>query len=111
MVVSAPEYTKNKYDLPKLKEIEEYVASVVEVNIPFNNPITGFCVRNPNSSSSLYLLTTRRLLRTRLVSTPRVRCTAFQPLMQTTDLFVAILANPSTYEASLISLKIRRRSY
>jgi homocitrate synthase len=43
MVVTAPEYTKNKYDLPKLKAIEEYVASVVEVNIPFNNPITGFC--------------------------------------------------------------------
>ncbi|KAI0186614.1 hypothetical protein F4808DRAFT_454467 [Astrocystis sublimbata] len=43
MVVTAPEYTKNKYKLPKLKEIEEYVASVVEVNIPFNNPITGFC--------------------------------------------------------------------
>ncbi|KAJ4062896.1 homocitrate synthase lys21 [Fusarium oxysporum] len=43
MVVTAPEYTKTHYKLPKLKEIEEYVASVVQVNIPFNNPITGFC--------------------------------------------------------------------
>jgi len=43
MVVSAPEYTKSKYDLKSIKQIEEYVASVVEVNIPFNNPITGFC--------------------------------------------------------------------
>ncbi|KAH7269323.1 uncharacterized protein BKA55DRAFT_682409 [Fusarium redolens] len=43
MVVTTPEYTKTHYKLPKLKEIEEYVASVVQVNIPFNNPITGFC--------------------------------------------------------------------
>lgn len=41
MVVSAPEYTKSKYNLTMLKEIEEYVASCVQVNIPFNNPITG----------------------------------------------------------------------
>lgn len=34
MVVTAPEYTKAKYNLPMLKEIDEYVASVVEVNIP-----------------------------------------------------------------------------
>lgn len=73
MVVTAPEYTKNKYDLPKLKEIEEYVASVVEVNIPFNNPITGFCVRYPNASLSLHPLTIRRLSRIRLVFTLRVR--------------------------------------
>jgi len=41
MVVSAPEFTKSKYNLKMLKEIEEYVASCVQVNIPFNNPITG----------------------------------------------------------------------
>ncbi|OIW34433.1 homocitrate synthase [Coniochaeta ligniaria NRRL 30616] len=41
MVVSAPEYTKTKYNLKMLKDIEEYVASCVQVNIPFNNPITG----------------------------------------------------------------------
>lgn len=41
MVVSAPEYTKSKYNLKMLKHIEEYVASCVQVNIPFNNPITG----------------------------------------------------------------------
>ncbi|KAK3181505.1 homocitrate synthase lys21 [Lecanicillium sp. MT-2017a] len=43
MVVTSPEYTKEKYKLPMLKQIEEYVASVVQVNIPFSNPITGFC--------------------------------------------------------------------
>ncbi|KAK0390748.1 hypothetical protein NLU13_0251 [Sarocladium strictum] len=43
MVVTAPEYTKKTFDLPRLKTIEEYVASVVEINIPFNNPVTGFC--------------------------------------------------------------------
>ncbi|EHK22632.1 uncharacterized protein TRIVIDRAFT_28038 [Trichoderma virens Gv29-8] len=43
MVVTSPEYTKSKYNLKMLKDIEEYVASCVQVNIPFNNPITGFC--------------------------------------------------------------------
>ncbi|KAK7429229.1 homocitrate synthase lys21 [Neonectria magnoliae] len=43
MVVTSPEYTISKYNLKMLKDIEEYVASCVQVNIPFNNPITGFC--------------------------------------------------------------------
>lgn len=34
MVVTSPDYTKSKYKLTKLKEIEEYVSSVVQVNIP-----------------------------------------------------------------------------
>ena len=32
------EYVKSKYDLTKLK--------AVEVKIPFNNPVTGFCDRS-----------------------------------------------------------------
>ncbi|KAI1340398.1 hypothetical protein F5Y15DRAFT_380560 [Xylariaceae sp. FL0016] len=43
MVVTAPDYVTKKYNLKQLKEIEELVASAVQVNIPFNNPITGFC--------------------------------------------------------------------
>ncbi|KAL2119917.1 hypothetical protein VTJ04DRAFT_6878 [Mycothermus thermophilus] len=43
MVVTAPEYVKSKYNLKMLKEIEDMVAEAVEVNTPFNNPITGFC--------------------------------------------------------------------
>nr|POE51733.1 homocitrate synthase, mitochondrial [Quercus suber] len=43
MIVAAPEYVKGKYRLEKLKEIEDLVAEAVEVNVPFNNPITGFC--------------------------------------------------------------------
>ncbi|RFU26267.1 hypothetical protein B7463_g10069, partial [Scytalidium lignicola] len=43
MVVSAPEYVKSKYKLHKIKEIEDLVAEAVQINIPFNNPITGFC--------------------------------------------------------------------
>lgn len=43
MVVTSPEYVKSKYKLHMLKEIEDMVAEAVEVNIPFNNPITGFC--------------------------------------------------------------------
>lgn len=43
MVVAAPDYVKGKYKLHKIKEIEDLVAEAVEVNTPFNNPITGFC--------------------------------------------------------------------
>lgn len=43
MVVTAPDYVKSKYKLHMLKEIEDMVAEAVEVNTPFNNPITGFC--------------------------------------------------------------------
>ncbi|KAL6937761.1 homocitrate synthase lys21 [Hanseniaspora osmophila] len=43
MIVSAPDYVKSKYNLKKLRDIETLVAEAVQVNIPFNNPITGFC--------------------------------------------------------------------
>jgi homocitrate synthase len=43
MMVADPEYVKSKYKLEKLKDIEDLVAEAVEVNIPFNNYITGFC--------------------------------------------------------------------
>ncbi|KAG6886251.1 Homocitrate synthase isozyme [Termitomyces sp. T32_za158] len=38
-----PEYVKSKYNLSMLREIENLVAEAVEVNIPFMNPITGYC--------------------------------------------------------------------
>lgn len=43
MIVADREYVMGKYKLHKLKEIEDMVAEAVEINIPFNNPITGFC--------------------------------------------------------------------
>lgn len=43
MIVADREYVMGKYKLDKLKDIEELVAQAVEVNIPFNNYITGFC--------------------------------------------------------------------
>ncbi|KAF3026014.1 Saccharopine dehydrogenase [Neopestalotiopsis sp. 37M] len=43
MVVTSPEYVKGKYKLHMIKEIEDLVAEAVQINIPFNNPITGFC--------------------------------------------------------------------
>ena len=43
MLVADRDYVKGKYDLTKLKSIEDLVASAVEVNVPFNNYITGFC--------------------------------------------------------------------
>jgi homocitrate synthase len=43
MIVADRDYVLSKYNIKKLKEIEELVADLVEVNIPFNNYITGFC--------------------------------------------------------------------
>jgi homocitrate synthase len=36
------EYVKSKYNLKMLREIENYVADIVNVSVPFNNYITGF---------------------------------------------------------------------
>jgi homocitrate synthase len=43
MIVSDRGYVSNKYNLKTLKDIEELVANAVQINIPFNNYITGFC--------------------------------------------------------------------
>jgi len=43
MIVADRDYVKSKYKLEKLKELEDIVAEAVEINIPFNNYITGFC--------------------------------------------------------------------
>lgn len=43
MYVTDPEYVKSKYDLAALREVENLVADAVQISVPFNNPITGFC--------------------------------------------------------------------
>ncbi|KKZ61960.1 homocitrate synthase, mitochondrial [[Emmonsia] crescens] len=43
MIAADRDYVKSKYKLEKIKDIEDLVAEAVQVNIPFNNPITGFC--------------------------------------------------------------------
>ncbi|KOS17734.1 Homocitrate synthase [Escovopsis weberi] len=43
MIVTAPDYVKSKYNLKELKALETLVADAVQINIPFNNPVTGFC--------------------------------------------------------------------
>ncbi|KAH3668643.1 hypothetical protein OGAPHI_002397 [Ogataea philodendri] len=43
MIVADPDYVKSKYKLHKIRDLENLVADIVQVNIPFNNPITGFC--------------------------------------------------------------------
>lgn len=43
MIVDSRDYVTSRYKLHKLKEIEDMVAEAVQVNIPFSNPITGFC--------------------------------------------------------------------
>lgn len=43
MIVGSHDYVTSRYKLHKLKEIEDLVAEAVQINVPFNNPITGFC--------------------------------------------------------------------
>jgi homocitrate synthase len=43
MIAADREYVLGKYKLHKLRDLENLVAEAVQVNIPFNNPITGFC--------------------------------------------------------------------
>jgi len=42
MITVDRDYVMSKYKLSKLEDIEDLVSQAVEVNIPFNNPITGF---------------------------------------------------------------------
>ncbi|KAL6889977.1 HMGL-like domain-containing protein [Trichoderma evansii] len=43
MMPTSRDYILSKYKLHQLKAIEDFVAETVEINVPFNNPITGFC--------------------------------------------------------------------
>lgn len=43
MIAADRDYVLSKYKVHKLRDLENLVASAVQVNIPFNNPITGFC--------------------------------------------------------------------
>lgn len=43
MIVADRDYVLSKYKIHKIRDLENLVANAVEVNIPFNNPITGFC--------------------------------------------------------------------
>lgn len=43
MIAADRNYVLSKYKLHKLRDLENLVAEAVQVNIPFNNPITGFC--------------------------------------------------------------------
>lgn len=43
LYASDPEYVMSKYNLKQLREIENLVAESVEIAVPFNNPITGYC--------------------------------------------------------------------
>jgi len=43
MIVADRDYVLSRYNIKKLKEVEDLVADLVKVNVPFNNYITGFC--------------------------------------------------------------------
>jgi homocitrate synthase len=43
MMVADPDFVKSKYNLSMLREVENLVAEAVEIQVPFNNYITGFC--------------------------------------------------------------------
>lgn len=61
MVVSAPEYTKRKYNLKMLKDIEEYVASCVQVNIPVSHSFQSISLLASPAARLLRMLKDGRL--------------------------------------------------
>jgi homocitrate synthase len=38
-----PTYVKSKYNLKALRDIENYVSEIVDIQVPFNNYVTGYC--------------------------------------------------------------------
>ena len=51
MYAADKEYIKGKYNLEKLRDLENIVAEAVNVSIPFNNYITGYCAFTHKVSS------------------------------------------------------------
>ncbi|KAG2228070.1 hypothetical protein INT45_009116 [Circinella minor] len=43
MYAADKEFVMNKYNLTKIRDVENVVADAVEVTVPFNNYITGYC--------------------------------------------------------------------
>ncbi|KAF1801615.1 homocitrate synthase, cytosolic isozyme [Mucor lusitanicus] len=43
MYVSDRDYVLNKYDVKAIRQVENIVAEAVEIAVPFNNYITGYC--------------------------------------------------------------------
>ncbi|KAG0174709.1 Saccharopine dehydrogenase [Apophysomyces sp. BC1034] len=43
MYAADKEYVMNKYDLKHIRDVENLVADAVDVTVPFNNYITGYC--------------------------------------------------------------------
>ncbi|KAI0451084.1 HMGL-like-domain-containing protein [Xylaria acuta] len=108
MVVTAPDYVKSKYNLKALKSLEILVADAVQVNIPFNNPVTGFCVRSApppvDTHAHCHLLCPSFLasLTSPYLLAPVSKHTYLVPANLEIGIAgihaKAILANPSTYE-------------
>ncbi|TVY13844.1 Mitochondrial homocitrate synthase [Lachnellula arida] len=82
MIVADRDYVMGKYKLHKLKDIEDLVAQAVEVNIPFNNYITGFCAFTHKGTPELSQELGYELFH---IQAPGIHAKA-------------ILNNPSTYE-------------
>lgn len=83
MMPTSRDYILSKYKVHQLKAIEDFVAETVEINVPFNNPITGM-------SSSLFYSSTIILLTT---------ITGFCAFTHKAGIHAkAILNDPSTYE-------------
>jgi homocitrate synthase len=75
MYAADKDYIKGKYNLEKLRDLENIVAEAVNVSIPFNNYITGYCA-----------------------FTHKVHLPFILSNLQAGIHAKAILANPSTYE-------------
>jgi pyruvate carboxylase len=70
MYAADKEYIKGKYNLEKLRDLENIVAEAVNVSIPFNNYITGYCAFTHKVFFLLVRYTNLRLVSMRKLFSP-----------------------------------------
>jgi hypothetical protein len=98
MYAADKEYIKGKYNLEKLRDLENIIAEAVNVSIPFNNYITGYCAFTHKVSHSLKrskLSNCRRVFMLKL---------SLQILPRTRSSIQRISDKPATYTLDLASL-------
>ncbi|EFY97193.2 homocitrate synthase-like protein [Metarhizium robertsii ARSEF 23] len=93
MMVGSRDHVMSRYKLHKIKEIEDMVADAVQINVPFNNPITGTLYMPPYLTLSKTKLSVSLLKEVLTI----LAMLGFCALTHKAGIHAkAILANPST---------------
>ncbi|KJK93087.1 hypothetical protein H633G_03050 [Metarhizium anisopliae BRIP 53284] len=98
MMVGSRDHVMSRYKLHKIKEIEDMVADAVQINAPFNNPITGTLYMPPYLTLSKTKLSVSLLKEVLTI----LAMLGFCALTHKAGIRAkAIVANPSTFASRL----------